>query len=327
MSGLPSIGFVGFGEAGFTIAQGLRSAGVERISAYDIATDSADRGPQIRDRAAESQVTLVASSSALAAASEVLFSTVTSSDALTAARQTAPFLTSAHVYADLNSVSPALKREVREVVAATGAGFVEAAVMAPVQPYGHRVPMLLGGDAVERFMTALTPLGMRLTDLHADVGTAAAVKMCRSIVVKGLEALLAECVLAAVPYEADAHVFASLNESFPGIDWKKLADYTIGRVVVHGERRAREMEEVAETLRAIGVDPIMAEATARRQDWSALLDLRSRFGPEGPRTYAEVVGAIKGIGHRVTRRREASSGQAEAPPYAKAMEGRPSTKP
>ena len=300
MSVMPAIGFIGFGEAGFTIAHGLRSAGIERLAAYDIATESPDRGPQIRQRATASETTLVASSSAIAGCSEFLFSTVTSSDALVAARQTAPFLRSHHVYADLNSVSPALKREIRDVIAATGAGFVEAAVMAPVQPYGHRVPMLLGGDAVERFMSALVPLGMRLTDLRADVGTAAAVKMCRSIVVKGLEALLAECVLAAVPYGADAHVFASLNESFPGIDWTKLADYTIGRVVVHGGRRAREMEEVAETLRAIGIDPIMAEATARRQDWSAQLDLRSRFGPDGPRRYAEVLDALNEISHSVT---------------------------
>ena len=293
MGKAPAIGFIGFGEAGYTIANGLRDAGVDRISAYDIAADDADRGPLIRERAGLSHTTLVTSSSALAAASDVLFSTVTSSSSLEAAQQTTPFLQSRHIYADLNSVSPARKREIADVVRASGAGFVEAAVMAPVQPYGHRVPMLLGGDASERFIETMASFGMRLTDLHAEVGTAAAVKMCRSIVVKGLEALLAECVLAAVPHQADEHVFASLNESFPGIDWKKLADYTIGRVVVHGERRAREMEEVAETLRAIGVDPIMAEATARRQDWSAAMRLRERFGPEGPGTYAEVIDALK----------------------------------
>jgi 3-hydroxyisobutyrate dehydrogenase-like beta-hydroxyacid dehydrogenase len=289
----PAIGFIGFGEAGYTIAQGLRESGVDRISAYDIASDTADRGPLIRERARLSQTTLLASSAAIAAASDILFSTVTSSSSLDAARQTQPFLESRHIYADLNSVSPARKREIADVVRGGGAGFVEAAVMAPVQPYGHRVPMLLGGDASARFIEAMSPIGMRLTDLHADVGTAAAVKMCRSIVVKGLEALLAECVLAAGPHHADEHVFASLNESFPGIDWKKLADYTIGRVVVHGERRAREMEEVAETLRAIGVDPIMAEATARRQEWSALMRLRERFGPEGPGTYAQVLEVLR----------------------------------
>src|SRR5262245_9869083 len=130
---------------------------------------------------------------------------------------------------------------------------------------------------------------MRFEVLPGKVGTAVAVKMCRSIVVKGLEALLFECVLGASQYGADERVFASLQESFPGVDWKKLADYMVGRVVVHGERRAREMEEVAETLRAIGVNPIMAEATARRQDWSAQMNLQAHFGPEGPKNYREVL--------------------------------------
>jgi 3-hydroxyisobutyrate dehydrogenase-like beta-hydroxyacid dehydrogenase len=295
------IGFIGFGEAGFTIGNGLKSAGVERILAYDIASDSADRGPLIRQRAQQAGVTLVSDSAQLAAACDLLFSTVTSSSALEAARQTMPFLEARHTYADLNSVSPALKRDVGSAIAATGAAFVEAAVMAPVQPYGHRVPMLIGGPAARPFVDAMTPLGMRLEALDGPVGKAAAVKMCRSIVVKGIEALLAECVLGACQYDADEQVFASLQETWPGIEWKALADYTMGRVVVHGERRAREMEEVAETLRAIGVEPMMAEATARRQDWSAQLDLKSRFGPDGPATYREVLAVLTPSADRTTK--------------------------
>jgi 3-hydroxyisobutyrate dehydrogenase-like beta-hydroxyacid dehydrogenase len=289
---MPVIGFVGFGEAGFTIGNGLRSAGIERLLAYDIATDSADRGPLIRSRAQQAGATLVAGSAELTRACDIIFSTVTSSSALEAAMQTAPHLGAHHLYADLNSVSPALKREVGAVIGASGATFVEAAVMAPVQPYGHLVPMLIGGPGAPRFCDAMTPFGMRLEALDGPIGKAAAVKMCRSIVVKGLEALLAECVLGASRYEADEKVFASLQETWPGIDWKALADYTMGRVVVHGERRAREMEEVAETLRAMGVEPIMAEATARRQDWSARLNLKSHFGPDGPRTYREVLDLV-----------------------------------
>jgi 3-hydroxyisobutyrate dehydrogenase-like beta-hydroxyacid dehydrogenase len=269
MPAQPAIGFIGVGEAGSTIAQGLRSAGVSRLCAFDINTASPGLGAIIQTRAAESQTRLVGSSAELAGVSDVILSTVTSSSALDAATQTAPFLTPRHTYADLNSVSPDLKREVEAIVAATGAGFVEAAVMAPVGPYGHRVPMLLGGSAAPAFVEALEPLGMHLTVLPGQVGTAAAVKMCRSIVVKGLEALLVECVIAADRYGAEAHVFGSLNESFPGLDWKKLAGYMTERAVVHGVRRAREMEEVAETLRAVGIEPIMAEATARRQEWCA----------------------------------------------------------
>ncbi|HVG54017.1 MAG TPA: DUF1932 domain-containing protein [Vicinamibacterales bacterium] len=289
MGGRIRIGFVGFGEAGFTIGNGFTSSGVTSVFAYDIAAHALDRGPLIRERAGNAGVALAASSEELAGSADVILSTVTCSEALTAARQTAPFLTGRHLYADLNSVSPALKRDVAAVIGATGAAFVEAAVMAPVQPYGHAVPMLIGGPAARQFVDRMAPLGMRLEALDGPIGKAAAVKMCRSIVVKGLEALLVECVLAATPYEADEKVFASLQETWPGIDWKKLADYTAGRMVVHGERRAREMEEVAETLKAIGVEPLMAEATARRQDWSATLDLKSYFGPDGPGTYREVV--------------------------------------
>jgi 3-hydroxyisobutyrate dehydrogenase len=290
MNGRPvTIGFIGFGEAGFTIGNGLTEAGLQRLLAYDIAAGTPDRGPLIRQRAATARATLVATSEELARSADVLLSTVTCSAALDAARQTAPWVGSGHLYADLNSVSPALKRDVATVIQNTGANFVEGAVMAPVQPYGQRVPMLVGGPAAQRFVELMAPFGMNLEVLDGPIGRAAAVKMCRSIVVKGVEALLAECVLAATPYGADDKVFASLQETWPGVDWKKLADYTMGRLVVHGERRAREMEEVAETLAAIGVDPIMAEATARRQDWSARLDLKSHFGPDGPRSYSEVV--------------------------------------
>lgn len=286
------IGFIGFGEAGFTIGAGLKSAGVEALAAFDIAADSPDRGPQIRRRAAQAGATLVRDRAELARGADILFSAVTSSSALDAAQENAPFLEARHIYVDINSVSPALKREIDGVISATGAAFVEAAVMAPVQPYAQRVPMLVGGPSAQRFVEAMTPFGMRLEAVDGRVGKAAAVKMCRSIVVKGIEALLAECVLGASQYEADERVFVSLQETWPGIDWKALADYTMGRVVVHGERRAREMEEVAETLRAIGVEPIMAEATARRQDWSAQLDLKSHFGPEGPRTYQDVLDVL-----------------------------------
>ncbi len=286
------VGFIGFGEAGYTIGRGLRGAGLERLCAFDIATHSADRGPLIRQRAAEAGATLLDSPALLAQSCDLLLSTVTASSALDAAAAAAPFLASRHLYADLNSVSPARKRDIDAIVGRTPAAFVEVAVMAPVQPYGHRVPMLLGGAGAARLVEWCAPFEMRQQILTGAVGTAAAVKMCRSIVVKGLEALLVECVLGASRYDASAHVFASLCESYPGIDWQQMADYTMNRVVVHGARRAHEMDEVAETLEAMGVEPIMASATARRQAWSAQLDLKSRFGPEGPATYQDVLDVL-----------------------------------
>ena len=290
---LPNIGFIGFGEAGFHIALGLRNAGAIGISAYDINAESRDLGPRIQQRAKDSETELVGSPAKLAASADILISAVTSSSALDAARQTIPFLQERHVYLDINSISPALKQEIDRLIRETPAAFVEAAVMAPVPPYGHRVPMLLGGSRASALAAILSPFGMRFEVVSDAIGIAVAVKMCRSIVIKGLEALMFECVLGASRYGAEERVFASLQESYPGMDWKKLADYMVGRVVVHGERRAREMEEVAETLRAGGIDPIMAEATARRQDWSAQMKLREYFGPDGPANYREVLDIIK----------------------------------
>jgi 3-hydroxyisobutyrate dehydrogenase-like beta-hydroxyacid dehydrogenase len=289
----PIIGFIGFGEAGSAIARGLNAAGAGQIRAFDINTHNPKLGPGIQSRARETETLLVESRAELAGTSDILFSTVTAHASLDAAREFRPFLERPRLYADLNSVSPKRKQEIAEVVGGTATRFVEVAVMAPVLPYGHCVPMLLGGAGAYEFAELMKPYGMRLEVISDGVGAAAATKMFRSIVVKGLEALVLECVLAASRYDADERVFASLVESFPGINWKKLADYMVGRVVVHGERRAHEMEEVAETLRSLGIDPIMAEATARRQAWCAGLGLRSQFGNKGPETYRQVLEAIE----------------------------------
>jgi len=293
MNETPRIGFIGFGEAGYHLAKGLRQTGIAHIAAYDI-----QNTPQIRQRAAETQTALAASNADLAAASDIIFSTVTANQAGAAAAETAPHLSSRHLYADLNSVSPGLKQSLAKIIDATGARFVEVAVMSAVPPHGHKVPMLTGGPAASEFAERMTPFGMQIEVGAAQVGSAAATKMCRSVMIKGIEALLTECVLGATRYGADERVFSSLGESLPGIDWAKLATYMVGRVVMHGERRAREMEEVAETLRSAGVDPIMAEATVRRMDWSAQMNLKSRFGGKDPASYQEFAEVVSEIGVR-----------------------------
>jgi len=293
MAVVERLGFVGFGEAAFHLAKGLREAGVAHTFAYDIHTHTPGKGEPIQSRAADTSTQLMPSSAALAEAADVIIAAVTADQALTAAQQTAPYLTARHLYADINSVSPSAKQAVGRAVTAAGAQFVEVAVMAAVPPYLHKVPMLIGGAAAPEFEALFAPLGMRMEVVStSQIGRAVAVKMFRSVIYKGLEALIFECVLGASHYGAEARVFASLKKDFPGVDFKKLADYMVGRVVVHGERRAREMEEVAATLRELGIEPMMAEATARRMDWAAKLDLRSQFGGEFPKTYEDVLEAI-----------------------------------
>jgi 3-hydroxyisobutyrate dehydrogenase len=284
------IGFVGFGEAGYHIAKGLRGAGAASLFAYDLHAQTPGRGERIRGRAAESGTTLVDSPRQLAAACCVILSVVTASSAAEAAAQHRPFLEPHHFYADMNSVSPALKQAIGEEIAPSGARFVEAAILAPIYPLGHRAPMLINGPFEQAFLDVMAPFGMRLEPMSGQIGAAAAVKMCRSIMVKGLEALMLECMLGAARYGTQERVFASLAETFPGIDWNRLPWYMIGRVFEHGERRAREMEEVAETLRSAGIDPLMAEATARRQDWR-----RTVPASKSPAGAKELVALLSGL--------------------------------
>jgi 3-hydroxyisobutyrate dehydrogenase-like beta-hydroxyacid dehydrogenase len=278
------IGFLGFGEAGFHLARGLRRAGAPPLIAFDINATDETLGERICARAAETGTCLMETPRSLAHGAGVILSVVTAASAVVAARSVAADLSADHFYVDLNSVSPATKRQISDVIGAGAGRFVEGAIMAPVPAQEHRVPITINGSSGAALVDALSPYQMRFDVMNGTIGAAAAVKMCRSIVIKGMEALLLECALAAGEYDAADRVFDSLAETYPGIDWRKIADYMIGRVLQHGERRAREMEEVADTLRAAGIEPLISEATARRQDWEATLRRAGRLHGRRPET-------------------------------------------
>jgi len=278
------IGFLGFGEAGFHIARGLRTAGAPPLIAFDIKAHQGAAGERIHARAAETGTRLVETPRDLAEGAPVILSVVTASSACDAATSVAADLSPNHLYVDLNSVSPSTKQAVAAAIGRGAGRFVEGSIMAPVAGADHRVPILLNGPCASTLVTALSPYDMRLDVMDGTIGGAAAVKMCRSIVIKGLEALLLECTVAAGEYGVTDRVYDSLAETYPGIDWRKTSRYMIGRVLEHGERRAREMEEVAHTLRAAGIEPLMADATARRQDWEETLRQEERMNGRRPET-------------------------------------------
>ena len=275
------IGFLGFGEAGFHLARGLRGAGAPPFVAFDIKAPHGTEDDRIRARAAETGTRLVDTPRALAEHARVILSVVTAASAHDAATSLAADLTAGHIYVDLNSVSPATKRQIAAAIGAGAGRFVEGSIMAPVPGAEHKVPILLNGASASELVDVLSSYRMRLEVMDEPVGAAAAVKMCRSIVIKGMEALMLECALAAGESGASDRVYASLAETYPGMDWRMTARYMIGRVLEHGERRAHEMEEVAQMLRAAGIEPLMAEATARVQDWEATLRSDGRL--TGPR--------------------------------------------
>jgi 3-hydroxyisobutyrate dehydrogenase-like beta-hydroxyacid dehydrogenase len=210
---------------------------------------------------------------------DLIVSAVTASSARYVAISTAEVIAAGQLFLDINSVSPDTKRENARVIEAAKGHYVEAAVMAPVPPQRLKVPMLLGGARAKELSDLLRALGMNTNAVSTQIGVASAIKMCRSIMIKGLEALTVESLFAARRYGAEDAVLASLHATFPSLGWNgEFPDYLISRVAEHGRRRAAEMREVARTLEEVKILPLMAAATAQRQD--GLIDALQAAGYE-----------------------------------------------
>ena len=253
------VALIGFGEAASAFA--TASAWGSAASAFDIATDDGRHAEAKRTDYRRAGVMGCASlAEALSGAGAVL-SLVTADQALAAARAAAEHLAEGALYFDMNSVSPDTKRAAGAMIDAGGGRYVDVAVMAPVDPTRLTTPLLVSGPHTQAGVAALKALGFTAARVvEGPVGRATAIKMIRSVMVKGAEALTAECLFAAEAAGVTAEVAASL-----GAGWAEKADYNLDRMLVHGRRRAAEMDEVVETLTGLGVDPAMSRAAAARQ--------------------------------------------------------------
>ncbi len=259
----PHVCFIGFGEAGQALAAGLREAGVGSVSAWDILFP-VPAGEALRAAADRIGVRQGASAGDAARDADLIIAAVTAASSLEAASTTKPFLRRDQYFLDINSVSPGRKQETAQLLE-NAARYVDMAVMAPVHPARHQTPSLLAGPHAAEVEPILLALDMKVSIAGAEVGAAAAIKMVRSVMVKGLEALTLECFLAARRAGVEEQILASLGRSYPGLDWRKAVEYNLERMANHGIRRAHEMEEVADTLRELGIEPHMTAGTIRRQ--------------------------------------------------------------
>jgi 3-hydroxyisobutyrate dehydrogenase-like beta-hydroxyacid dehydrogenase len=275
------VGLVGYGEVGRILAEDLRARGTP-VCTYDVEFDDAVGAP-LRAHAAAHGVTLCASHAALAREADVIVSAVTASQAVAVARACAPGLRErapnrmTAFFLDFNSASPNAKRHAARCVEGAGGRYVEGAVMTSVPPYRLRVPLLLGGRHASDLLPLLERLGFAPRIASNRIGVASAVKMCRSVMIKGLEALVIESFTAARAYGVEDAMLASLAETFPGIDWERQGTYFFQRAIEHGRRRAEEMREVAVTVADVGLAPLCATSTAVRQDWVADLAAQHTF--------------------------------------------------
>jgi len=278
------IGLVGYGEVGRILAEDLRAQGVA-VSAYDLKLDLG-QGAALRDHAAAHGVSLVASHAELAVAAELIVSAVTASQAVAVAQACAPAVRKGAWFLDVNSASPGAKQRAARLIDAAGGRYVEGAVMTSIPPYRIAVPLLLGGPRAAPLQPLLADLGFAAKVASEKLGIASATKMCRSVMIKGLEAMVVESFTAARAYGVEDALIASLHETFPGVDWERQGAYFFQRVIEHGRRRSEEVREVAETVREIGLTPWSAEGTAERQAWVADLADEGVFGERGTKAFA-----------------------------------------
>jgi 3-hydroxyisobutyrate dehydrogenase-like beta-hydroxyacid dehydrogenase len=280
-----NVGLIGYGEVGRILAEDLRKQDV-KVAAYDIKLRSDQTGGPLRDHAGQHGVTLTSSHADLAAQSDFIVSAVTASQAVPVAKACAAAIKQSAWYLDFNSASPGAKQRAAAMIDAAGGRYVEGAVMTSVPPYRIKVPLLLGGGDAAALAPLLAELGFAAKVASDKLGVASAVKMCRSVMIKGLEAMVIESFTTARAYGVEDAVLASLKETFPGIDWEKQGAYFFQRVIEHGRRRSEEVREVAETVSEIGLQPWSSQGTAERQAWVADLADEGLFGQRGTKDFA-----------------------------------------
>jgi 3-hydroxyisobutyrate dehydrogenase-like beta-hydroxyacid dehydrogenase len=260
------IALIGFGEVGQTLGADLVAAGCH-VSAFDPLFAVADSAPS---RAQDSiRVAVAENPSAAVRDADLVISAVTAASDVDAARSIAPHIAPGTFYLDVNSVSPRTKVECGGVIGKAGGCYVEAAVMTPIAPKRVASPMLLGGPHAREFIARARALGFTGQPFAEEIGRASATKMCRSVIIKGVESLLCESLVAARHYGVEKVVLDSLSDLLPVGDWEKVASYMVSRALEHGVRRAEEMREAAKTVAEAGLDPLMASATAEREQWAA----------------------------------------------------------
>ena len=282
------IGFLGYGEAARAFHGGLSRPALAFIG-YDILLER-DNGTMRAE--IESRGGSVAGKPAGLADADWIFSAVTADQSWLAVEPLLPHLGAGQVLIDINSVSPDRKRQTAAAVEATGASYLDMAVMAPVHPRKHRTPVLIAGRDAGRMLPELVSLGFSAAFVGEAPGAATAIKMVRSLFVKGLEAITVETLLAAEASGCLEAILASLAASFPGLDWPGFAEYQFERTTVHGKRRAAEMRESAATLDALGLNGDLAREIAAVQERMGAT--RSRKGEPLAETVADVLAARLG---------------------------------
>jgi 3-hydroxyisobutyrate dehydrogenase-like beta-hydroxyacid dehydrogenase len=287
------IGFIGFGGAGYGLAKGLRQAGVSELFFFDPRGKTPPHDTVILKHGEEVGARQTGSIPELIRSSTIIISCVTGTAALAVAEEAVASLRPEHLFVDVNTASPETMLAVGNVVNGAGVPFVDIAMMGAVPAFLHRVPCLASGDGAAKFKTVMQPFGMEITCVGDIAGQASAIKMFRSIFMKGFLALLLETLTAAHRYHVDDIVLDSLVKTMEKSGFLETVRLQLAKGVISAERMAHEMEAVISTLAEMGMPADMAAATRDKLTWCSRMRLDEHFGGEMPGSIGEILAAIE----------------------------------
>lgn len=287
------IGFIGYGEAAFNISLGLRGEGVTGICATDAMMNHEIMGKQVRSRAQEAGVTLVTTNKELAQWADIVFAAVPSSFTMDVCNDVKDCLRPGQLYVDVSASTPATKEAIWEAVKGTGVLFADAAMLGSLPADKHRVPITASGNGAEKFRELMTPYGMRITLAGEKAGSASAIKLVRSIFMKGIAALMIDTMQAADAYGVSEEIVASLSKSLDNIPFRNHLDRLVTGTALHCTRRAAELKGSVAMQEEAGLNPEMALAAKHVHEALAKYEFAARYVDKKPSGWEEIIEAIR----------------------------------
>jgi 3-hydroxyisobutyrate dehydrogenase-like beta-hydroxyacid dehydrogenase len=286
------LGLIGYGEVGGAIGHGLRAQGLEHVVAYDIDAFDGTFSALIQERAGEAGVRLMRTPRELAQEADVIIVAVPGSECVDAAKAFAGALDAHHVYVDIGSATPRVKETVGAVLSPSGAQVADGGIMGSPLNDGFRILIKGSGPAAQTFADALNPWGMRYDVVSDVLGAGSGIKIIRSVVMKGMEALFVECALGASRYGIEDAVFESISEFMDARSFMETVKFFLRTDVIHAGRRAEEAAMSAEALEEVGIEPVMTRSTSAVLQRSADMRLKEQFKGIVPDDYKLAVKAI-----------------------------------
>lgn len=288
-----ALGLIGYGEVGSSLGLGLRREGLERVCAYDKFAFDGPFSNLVQRRAGEGGVTLVDSPEALSECSELILVVTPGSESVSVAEALSSVVRETHTCVDLAAATPRVKERVGAILSPTGALVGDGAIMSSPLEDGHQIRILASGPAAAHFKDSMAPWGMNISVVGQKLGAATGIKTLRTVLMKGLEALLVECALGSARYGILDEVLGSVSQWMDQRPFATTASFLLVTDAVHAKRRASEADMSVEALQEADVDPVMTRATAERLHWVAALGLKEHFGGVVPEHHRQVIEAIE----------------------------------